>query len=248
MKLENLADHSVSCEYNSNYEIVCDKGCNMSITRREYKDNNCFSHLANRLSAQEKEIKKLRIELSEQREHFERLINAGDGKSSNVSFTPQKWLVCYNAMIQEPNILKVNNPSTFAFVQSEQSLVPTKYSFKVHLSGTKNWRHLIWIGLTRRGHRTDREPERGSIVYCGGGLVIADAENVPIGPEWKDGDIIECGIKFSTNFIQDGDHSASVYFHRNDELIIIKPFKIPRDGFFPTICFAGRNARVKYMN
>lgn len=220
----------------------------MTITRQEYKTNNCFSHLGNRINSQENEIKKLRAELSEQKEHFERIINASGSKSSSIVYTPLKWLVCYNTKIEEPNILKVNNPSTFGFVQSDNFLETTKSSFKVHLSGTKHWRHLIWIGLTRRGHRSDRDPERGSIVYCGGGLVIADTENIPMGPEWKDGDVIECGIKFPKNFINDGNHNAPVYFHRNDELVFVKPFQIPRDGLFPTICFAGKNARVKYIN
>lgn len=51
MKLQYLGDHVGGCEYNSNLENVCDNSCNMIITQRDYEINNCFSFLANRVSA-----------------------------------------------------------------------------------------------------------------------------------------------------------------------------------------------------
>ncbi len=68
MKLENLLDHRKNCEYNAEAELVCDKGCNLTVTRREYLTNNCSAHL-------KREIVKLSHHLSFQRKRFEGLAN-----------------------------------------------------------------------------------------------------------------------------------------------------------------------------
>lgn len=46
--------HEARCEY-SDLEIVCDKGCNLKVKRCEYK-NNCYVHLADRLTSQDEKI------------------------------------------------------------------------------------------------------------------------------------------------------------------------------------------------
>lgn len=75
INLEKLALHVSSCEYNSSSKTVCDKGCNMKVTRQEYEINNCFSHLANKVKEQEMEIIKAGHDLSNQKEYFERIVN-----------------------------------------------------------------------------------------------------------------------------------------------------------------------------
>lgn len=75
VKLEHLQDHQTSCKYNPNSEIICDKGCNLKISRRGYEVNNCITHLADRVSRYEEEIIKFSHELSNQKEDFERVIN-----------------------------------------------------------------------------------------------------------------------------------------------------------------------------
>lgn len=50
--------HLAHCEYSSNLEIVCDKGCNLKVKRSEYI-SNCFVHLVDRLSRQEETFFKI---------------------------------------------------------------------------------------------------------------------------------------------------------------------------------------------
>lgn len=84
VKLEKLVLHVSKCEYNMSGEVVCDKGCNIRMARREYQVENCFSHLA-------KEVTKLRQELCEQKIVFERTVkNLADQLYFFVS-EPPEW-------------------------------------------------------------------------------------------------------------------------------------------------------------
>lgn len=238
------------------------------MNRREYEINNCFSYLANRVSVQEMEIKNLRQEFCDQKDHFDGIVNSlqeaikklNDDVSHqlrditvpsdkiNNSFRSVEWQLSDNVKMDEKYVLTVDEPSIFGFVQLAYALVPTKPSFKIYLLDSDNWSsQLIWIGLTPNGHPITLTAKVGSIIYRAIGSVDVVGENINTTPKWKVGDIIECGIKFPTNFINDGEHSASVYFSNNERIIFEKPFTIPKDGLFPTIRLFGRDCRLRFF-
>lgn len=82
--MEQLQNHLTECVFSPNSEMICDKGCNIKITRGEYEGENCFTHLGNRqqkqqehfdkiTSRQEKEITKLNKEVGRQRVEITKL-------------------------------------------------------------------------------------------------------------------------------------------------------------------------------
>lgn len=213
------------------------------------------------MTGQENEIVELRVNLSEQAQHFDRLQEQIDRLIDQVSrqqeeigklnksntpldAEPLNWQCKFNVKIDVPNILEVDDSTTFAFAQSDKYLEPTKSSFKIHLSALKR-NKLNWFGLTCKGHPISERPEDESIIYYSTGLVTPAEDDVFVASEWEDGDTIECGIKFPSNFINDGQHKAPVYFQRNEEVMFKKSFKIPCDGLFPTICFSGSDVKIK---
>lgn len=75
--------------------------------------------------------------------------------------------------------------------------------------GIESWNPwLIWIELTLKGHPIALNAKEGSIIYRAIGCVQVFGVNINIRPKWKVGDIIECGIKFAMNFINDGNQGA----------------------------------------
>lgn len=229
-------------------------------------DNYCSSHLG-------KEIVKLRCEFelkeqigklndqvsadrSEQGRH--EIQELSDKLNSSLN-TPLEWQHRYNIKIDELNILRVDNyeHSPIGFVQSDYCLKPTKPSFKIssHSSGLGELYDILWIGLTP-AIQCNTYPfyaatiPSESFVYGNHGQIIADGDRLPVKSKWKwnDNDIIECGIKFPENFVNDGNQSAAVYFCRNEDLIFEKVLAISCDKFFPTISFVGQYTRVRYIN
>lgn len=55
LQLEHLNSHQGSCEFSTNLEMVCDKGCNLTVKQCKYQ-HNCLVHLADRLRAQDEKI------------------------------------------------------------------------------------------------------------------------------------------------------------------------------------------------
>lgn len=78
MKLENLLEHIKSCEYNTDAELVCDKGCNLTMTRRDYLTSNCSLHL-------KREVVRLGRHLSFHRKRFEGLANCLYGRIQTLT-------------------------------------------------------------------------------------------------------------------------------------------------------------------
>lgn len=107
IQLEHLQDHLHKCLYNPNSEVICDKGCNMKMTRREYEVNNCFTHLLNIVNCQKddfqntivrqkEQIAKLSDEVSQQRAELAKLNDEvcrlrGQAKYSNNVSSNQQW-------------------------------------------------------------------------------------------------------------------------------------------------------------
>lgn len=236
MKLENLGNHASKCEYNINLneEIVCDNGCNMTITRQEYRESNCLTHLA-------KEVTKLKVLLSRQQEEITELRYESDILLNG----PLKWQFTQNMHIKEPNLLKMDdNPNfNFGFAQSDHALEPTRSCFKIHLSTLMDC-VKVWIGVTRKGYPPKTVSEKQSIRYQGH-YVKDDPDNHLVFLKCKSGDVIQCGIEFPEDFIN-GNHSAPIYLSVNQKFIFRKTFVIPNDGFFPTVFLRDTFVKVRY--
>lgn len=296
--MEHLKNHLTNCEYSSNLEIVCDKGCNLRIKRCQYK-HNCLVHLADRLSAQDericnitatlnedyrlvvtklnqevnqlqaqvskltrdvtsqqKRITKLNDELKRvrpQSEELQKLCNA----STMLIQAPPKWQKYINMKysIDQPNVLEFGyNPGT-AFAQSLHPLNQSNPSFKTQILSDCGFDSIgIGVGLTQKGHSTDVPPGHsdGSIGYrCCGKLYYDKCESVT-SHACKVKDIIECGIKFPKNFINDGHRSVVVYFSKNGISFLKKMIRIPLDGLFATIYMfdvhLGSTVKIKYSD
>lgn len=313
IKLENLQHHLSICEYNSNSVFSCDK---------ETTKNNCSSHLANRVKAQEKdisnlihelnnqkvhfeqvvngelsnqkqhfehmmkalqeqirklndgskkEITKLSRQLCNQREHFERIVNGLHNRKlidssettlshqrqeitdlsdkSKLSVSTVKWQVINN-MIDKKNILSTAKKlygcsGTLGYVQSRYYLEPTKSYCKIRMlnSSCKS----SWIGLTCKVEGQFSFSLRISFIYASDGEVIVHNKHVLNGSAWKQGDVIECGITFPKNFIDNGNDKVLVYFTKNEEIVFKKPFKIRCNELFPTIQ-TFNDTRIEYIN
>lgn len=162
MKLEHLADHVRSCEFNSDAKVICDNGCNLTVTRQEYSNSNCLSHmkleienLKHRVIFQRKRfeglanclyerINKLNDEVEgnrTQKQQLENVIRRQHQeiialKNKSLANAQPKWQICHNINIDECNNLKIDDPdsSTFAFVQSYHPLRPEKPTFQIKLS------------------------------------------------------------------------------------------------------------------
>lgn len=208
----------------------------MTITRQEYRDSNCFAHLA-------KEVTKLKLLLTHQQQEITELRYESDILLNG----PLKWQQTQNMYIKEPNLLKMDdNPNfNFGFAQSDQALEPTKSYFKIHLSTSMD-SVKVWIGLTRKGYPPKTVSEKQSIKYQGH-YVKDDIDNHLVFLKCKSGDVIQCGIDFPEDFVNDGSHhSASVYVSVNQKFIFRKPFVIPTDGFFPTVFLRDTFVNVRY--
>lgn len=259
VKLEHLKNHVSNCEYSPNSQIVCDKGCNMKMCRRDYESSNCFKHFTDEVTRQEDKIRKLNDEFNHQQEENTKLIQDLNYQQVKIMILndklrriqdqiqdePLKWRKNHNLKSGQLNILEIHDKSRIAFAQSFYSLEPVK-SFKIQILnwGIKSW---IVIGLARKEHPGYDPPgwSEGSIGYCSNGTFQFDCQSEKAGFKWEDGDVIECGITFPQNFNNDVNYFVVVYFNRNSQLIVEKRLQMPFDGLFSTICMW--DTTVKYF-
>lgn len=263
ISLEHLHVHRTKCIYNPETEIICDKGCNLKITRREYNASDCITHLSNRGNRQHEEITKLRDEVRQQRDDLMRL--TGELSSIRLKMTvsentisrqqdeitrlhynacilpnrPSKccWQVCESMKFSsdKPTILEFGDNSWHAFAQLFYPLKPRKHYFRVQiLDGIEH--NSITIGLTQKGHPPYLPPGtvQASVGYCSTGHINVDGTLEMRGEKWKKGDFIECGIEFPSNS-SDEDASIEVIFSLNIQLISRKVMKMPQEGLYPTV-------------
>lgn len=260
MPIERLQSHTDNCIYQPNAIVVCDKGCNMSMTRREYLAN-CFTHLEKRFSGQLEEMKKtlefLRREqqdskqlIDRQQDEITRLTDVtitqrqGLVKLINTSNLPPKcvWRTGHNMKISpdEPNIVELVAKSyTWGFAQLSHSLDADNSSFKFQiLSKADNDKNeYIMIGVQRSDHFTCELPgyPAGSISYHDKGQLVVEGK-VDFGlQKLRTGDVIECGIIYPDNFSHANLPMVQIYFSINRRIVSKKSMKMPSDGFFPTI-------------
>lgn len=288
--MENLNGHDANtCKHNPNSVIICDKGCNIAITRREYESSNCLSHLSKKFILQEKEIvksskrfsdlsKKIILqgkEIAESSNRFsdlskkiilqeakiclqeKEIVNVKNAlKKLNDKMHEQSlWQICYNIdiSINEPNFLKYkdnNNSEHPAFAQSIRSLEPDNPNFKMQIryEGDKT---TVTIGLTPKGFPIHLIPGLidESIGYHGidGYLYNGNPIGEKFGPEFRNGDIIECGVKFPSDFVNGVSATVVVYFSINDEFVGERNVTMPDGGLFPTLRMR-YNSTIEYFN
>lgn len=234
IKLENLEQHVSVCEYNLNASVVCDKGCNLPITRQQYQENNCFSHLAN-------EVKTLRHEFSNEL----RFILLSD---------PPQWQVIQN-MITNIHKLQVGSQGGgLSYAQSAHALTTTNSAFKIYYSNStveECVKTNFYVGLTLEGCFREsmfafKKTNKQWIKELQNG---ADKDKHFLRClKCRIGDVIECRIAFPQAFnviTSDGNSISPVCLYVNQKLIFKKVLKIPTNGFFPTIILTG-NSVVRY--
>lgn len=164
-----------------------------------------------------------------------------------------KWRVCenINTFIDRPQILEHGGSYYSALAQTLCSLEPTSSRFKIKV--LKKFNHIVMV-LTPIGELYANDPYPGfsdkSTGYESGQIHVNNAYQ-KVGDEWKNGDIIECGIKFPENFVNDGETEVEVYFSINGRLTVKKVMIMPLHGFFPTVYMengSGDAARIEFLN
>lgn len=67
--------------------------------------------------------------------------------------------------------------------------------------------------------------------------------------KWAVGDIIQCGIKFRQNMLENGTTEDTMYFEKNGELAYETVVQMRADHLFPTIALYGNNGdKVKILS
>ncbi|XP_037027733.1 E3 ubiquitin-protein ligase NRDP1-like isoform X2 [Bradysia coprophila] len=253
--LENLKSHLTVCTYKPNMTVVCDKGCNLVMTRLEYQ-KSCFAHLSTYLSDKfEKELEEMKNQIEQlngkinrQGESMARLVARTSAATPKLT-----WRRIYNMNMSsdEPNILEPLNTNSFcwAFVQFTR-LETSTTSCRIQVMNIGDDEYVV-IGLAHHKHFDELPGHRvGSIGYYSRGEIVVNGK-AEVGLEkWKNGDIIECGVLFQNNSLNDDFVTGEVYFSINRKTVTKKKMKIPHDGFFPTIrmgSFSKSVPKVEYL-
>lgn len=219
------------------------------------------SKLRRDVTSQQKHITKLNGELKRlqgpqpQDKEIEMLRNP----SADVIhvLAPLQWRKSLNmkVSIDQANILEFGHSSGSSFAQLLHPVNQENPCFRAQILSYCGRDSVgISIGLTQKGHSTNVPPgqSEGSIGYrCCGKLYYDKCESVT-SHACKVSDTIECGIKFTKNFINDGNHSVLVYFSKNGLSFLKKIIKLPVDGLFPTIyvydVYVAMAVKIKYSD
>lgn len=227
VSLEYLQQHLAICEYSPKAESVCDNGCNLKVTRREYETDYCFTPNAKRMRFNEQENKKLNHEVSDQREEITKL---KEKNPEHREISLQKWLdVATSNMRIAANILEADNLNFNAWALSIDCLTPASPFFKIKILSVD----FMEIGLKSTNTLFQH------IFYNSNGW-LNGVENKGNGHSFLVDDIIECGIKFS----QSSDN-VQVYFTHNGRLV--EEIIIPNGRYFPSISMGGVN-KIEYFS
>lgn len=256
MPLENLEPHLNSCMYKPDMIVVCDKGCNLSMTRLEYQ-KSCFEHLTTFLTDKfEKEmdemknhIEELHVLIRRQGEAMERLV------ARTPRVMPQKltWKRIYNMNLSsdEPSILEPLNTNRFSWAFVQFTKLEASMSFRIQVMNITDKEYVV-IGLAHSNNFDELPGHRvGSIGYYSRGEVVVNGKAKVGLQKWKNGDVIECGILIPNNSLMAEFKVGEVYFSINHAIVAKKKMKVPTDGFFPTIrmgSFGNSVPKVEYLN
>lgn len=221
--------------------VLCDKGCRLKMTRLEYQ-KSCSAHLSTFLTnkferevdALKSQIEQLNCRIRHQNETMTRLI------ATTPSALPTTALMKSHNMSNSsanPNILEPLNANRFCWAFAQFTSLNTSCTlFRIKVLNIVDGQYII-IGLASDSHIDQIPGHRiGSIGYCNRGeLVVNNCVTVGL-PRWANGDIIECGIRFtSTSLDFPRFRTGEVYFTINQTHVSTSKMSMPPSGFFPTI-------------
>lgn len=235
IKLENLESHRANCIYKPETILVCDKGCNLTMTRLEYQ-KPCVDHLASNFSIQvramKNKINELNSQLRRQREAITRLIR-GTG-----SLLELNWEQSHNMKVSDddPNVMELIHPDPFCFGFAQfNHLDRTNPFFRIRVLNLVESAYVV-VGLTHKNHMAELPGRNvGSIGYYSRGELVVNGKAEFGYMSWDDEDIVEWGVIYPNVPTNAEFTFGEVYFKINSHLIVKKRMKIPSEGFFPTI-------------
>ncbi|KAG4067423.1 hypothetical protein HA402_009660 [Bradysia odoriphaga] len=261
VKLEHLPNHLLTCNYRPNAQIICKKGCNLQIIRRDLA-SSCFVHFENKIRCQEVEIlqlsgklndqsakiTKLKETVIQQQTELERLGNVvAVDPFSRIRFFLQGetvWQTFVNIKTNyDQRVLETDDKSKDGVAQLAHHLEPTYPYFSLCVL---NNGPLIGMGLTSRYWGGPWHNGR-AVVYRSNGTVHLNGEIVYYGEEWKESDLIGCGIRFPANrpteeSVNGSPMNLQVSFYKNfEEIKIVFPASL--SVLYPTIWINGKSNR-----
>lgn len=229
--LEYLQDHSARCEFNPNANFVCAKDYNI---QHELYQRSILSDRKSNLRAKPER-------LNHKMMGQQKTSNSGDMQilDATIFTIPSKWQELCNLKLssdEDGQVLEVEGQSLHAFAQSTSVLGPTNPHFKIKLMNFDHFKYMA-VGFSSKGHLTDQVPGlyEQSMGYDSTGDLIANNISKKVGMEWKVGDVIECGIKYPDNFVDNRRVNVKLYFKRNEQFVAETKVLMPTGGYFPTI-------------
>ncbi|XP_037033167.1 TNF receptor-associated factor 5-like [Bradysia coprophila] len=250
VKLENFQQHLNNCQYDPDI-IVCDKGCKLQITRREYDHNNCLQHSLNRVRRLEEQINKLNIDKTKNSSATALVVNT----PSNEPMWKRK-VNMFITMDQSNYILKAHDEAyknIRPVAQANYSLTPANSSFHV------NFDSHGFIGLACKEFETSGDwfPQSHGYIFAhiyrnwDKIRLYHNTTNSPHEDFDKyelDNGPVKCSITFQHDFDASRDNFVEVCFSINNVIHARKIMKMPRDGLFPTIYLNKGNTCTYFMN
>lgn len=236
-----LQGHLTNCTFHPNFQVVCNKGCNMMMARSEYENHNCFLR-------QQDEIAKLQREICRQQDEIVKL------KQTNILTVPH-WPINVNMQIsaRQTNVLEISGNSSRALAQLANHLTSKTSFFQILILDISAF-DVIEIALASSSYITDfgtMLAER-TIGYNSDGKVLTDRGTTPqdannqMSNYWEKGDTIKCGVQFqnSDNMCK----SIEVSFYKNQKFVAkkdVNPYPDAVADLFPTIdIFTSRSSTV----
>lgn len=253
-------------------EIICDKGCNLRISRQEYEVNNCITHVQNLVKKLQEQISLLTLsrqfeqipihgnELSRWQPPQQQQLQQQCASNSLVNDAPKfHWQNCKNihVSINHTDVLVCGNEDSVGFAQSIYPVEPGNSSFRVLLLNEAN----VCIGMSPINYRRGN---LGKMKDSFGFYTVYDGTTKNYKMEFWVNNLVFCmnnirydkvitrsiefGIRLPPNFVNDGNYSVEMYVRVDDKLIKEQLIKMPQYAIFPTIELFGPGNRVKYSN
>lgn len=242
------------------------------MTRREYQES-CFTHLETKYRGQIDAITRMVEELGREVENsrnatarlHEEMRRIRDVRNTRLNSSNSNRVrmidvrsvlkTSYNMRISsnpfdKASVYEILNCESYSYAFAQLSEPLTSF-FKIRILSMAAGQYVI-IGLTQNEHPIDELPGRkvGSIAYCHRGeVVVSGRTEVGLG-NWKNGDIVECGLTNSNNFTNAASEIVEVYFSLNGAIVSRKNMTKPREGFFPTIrmgTFTDAGPKIQYL-
>lgn len=234
--LGNLQHHVNSCKHHPNYEVTCNKGCNMKMTRSESENHNCILR-------QQEEIANLKVKLSRQQGK----ILDFEEKIRNMSLVLY-WQINVNMKISstcKTNVLENAGKSSRALAQLSYQLKPEKPYFHVLILEISSF-DVIEVALANKRYITDFGTllDNRTVSYNSDGKGLIDYNKTrndlsnQISSYWEKGDVIKCEVNFGEDIskFEDAYRYVEISFFKNQKFVAKEMVcDLWRNSLFPTI-------------